>query len=159
GFAAEEESKRTGEALPLRNAGVTDRQSLVIDAGPRSISGPNMAGDAFQFTGGTFLGVDVPLGELRTDGAGRLLVMGGFGTSESVVPDNPITNFANNDNWHDDVSDGPVTATVVLEDGTSLPVTPAWVVIGPPDYAPPISGLVTLYDVAEEVAIGQGWLP
>jgi hypothetical protein len=158
GLAAEQQAQQTGQPLPLRNAAVADRSSLVIDPGPRTITGANVSGDAYQFVGGTFLGTPVPLGEVRTDGAGRLLVLGGFGHSESVLPDNPILNFANNDGWHDDVSDGPVTATVVLPSGATPPVKPAWMVVAPPDFAPWVDGIVTLYDVAYEVALGQGWV-
>ena len=69
--------------LPLRNAGVTNRDSLVIDPGPRSLSGSNKAA---QFGNGKFLGTLVPLGEMRTDNKARLLVLGGFGNSASVPP-------------------------------------------------------------------------
>ncbi|HYO65934.1 MAG TPA: LodA/GoxA family CTQ-dependent oxidase, partial [Archangium sp.] len=67
--------------------------------------------------------------------------------------------FANNDGWHDDTSDGPVSARVVLKGSTSeLPVEPAWVVTAPPNYAPDIIGFVTLYDLLQDVA-AQRWLP
>ena len=75
--------------LPRRNADVTgtDRQQLVIDAGPRSIGGANVnrtGGDMrYAFEGGRFFGQPVALGELRTDEAGRLLVLGGTGVSGS----------------------------------------------------------------------------
>lgn len=45
---------------PLRNAGVADRGSLVIDPGPRSLIGSNKAA---QFDNGKFRGTLVPLGE------------------------------------------------------------------------------------------------
>src|SRR5260370_29431737 len=67
---------------PLRNASVTDRKSLLIDPGPRSLSGPNKVA---SFETGTFLGSIVPLGEMRTDRQGRLLVLGGFGNSGSAI--------------------------------------------------------------------------
>src|SRR5207244_993362 len=96
-----------------RNPTVTDRGSLIIDPGPRSLNGPNQVA---SFNTGAFLGTPVRLGEIRTDKQGRLLVLGGFGRSSS--PQNiPINEdeFANNDGWHDDVSDGPVTAAVRLK--------------------------------------------
>lgn len=93
-----------------RNPNVTDRASLVIDPGSRSLNGPSQAA---HFDTGAFLGTLVPLGEIRSDKDGRLLVLGGFGRSGSpgnvAIDENE---FANNDGWHDDVSDGPVTATV-----------------------------------------------
>jgi hypothetical protein len=69
-----------GITPPLRNATVTDRLSLVIDAGRQSVSGANAAPVPCA---GRFMGVPVTLGELRTDAAGRLLFLGGFGVSAS----------------------------------------------------------------------------
>src|SRR5215472_11767303 len=66
---------------PLRNATVTNRASLMITPGPRTI-GP---GGRAVFDNGQFLGVTVPLGEIQTDSAGRLLVLGGFGNSASPI--------------------------------------------------------------------------
>jgi hypothetical protein len=106
-------------------------------------------------------GHEVYLGELRTDEDGRLVVLGGHGVSEPVGPHGPakgneghdywITNYANNDHWHDDTSDGPVSARIRVG-GREIEVRGgAWVVVAPPDYAPDITNLVTLYDVMEEV--------
>ena len=154
---------RRGEDLPLderrpgaaRNADIEDRASLIIDPGPRTISGPDQRA---TLDGGRFLGIDVPLGDIRTDGDGRLLVLGGFGTSAAADPSLPIVEYANNDRWHDDTSDGPVTATVTFADGTSMEAAPAWVIVGPPDYAPAIPNFVTAYDLARDVAVRRGWL-
>jgi len=85
------------------------RAALIIDPGPRSISGPGVEGPEHRFDTGTFLQVPVPLGELRTDEAGRLVVLGGYGHSASTKPDNPLHHYANNDAWFDD------TRTVVAE--------------------------------------------
>lgn len=144
---------RKGAAVPFgdgtgrRNAG-SDESDLIIDPGSRTVTG---RGAAEVLDGGRFLGRDVPLGEVRTDEDGRLLVLGGHGTSGSVPPDAPIEHFADNDGWHDDTSDGPVTASVVV-DGQTFNARPAWAVVAPPDFAPEISNLVTLYDVLEDVA-------
>src|SRR5579864_7988034 len=105
---------------PLRNASVADRSSLMITPGPRTIG---TGGVAF-FDTGRFLGSPVPLGEVQTDSAGRLLVLGGFGSSGSPIGA-PLTTFANNDGWHDDVSDGPVTATVAFA-GKTYQASGAW---------------------------------
>ncbi len=138
--------------LPLRNAGVTDRGSLIIDPGPRSLSGTNKAA---QFDNGTFLGTLVPLGEMRIDAKGRLLVLGGFGHSASPA-NKPLANFANNDGWHDDTSDGPVTATVRLKTSSqTIEAVGAWVICPPPDFAPPIGNVITLYDTLLQVAIDK----
>lgn len=123
------------------------RGRLVIDPGKRSIKGKLTQGRAHHFDSGSFLGKRVSLGELRTDDAGNLLVFSGLGKSSTPLAHNPPTHIANNDGWHDDVSDGPVTATVVFG-GRKLPVTPAWVIAAPPKYAPDITPVVTLYDIA-----------
>jgi len=108
-----------------RNPKVTDRASLIIDPGPRSVRGLTKKA---HFDTGKFLGKTVPLGEIRTDKYGRLLVLGGFGRSNS--PKNArIVHWANNDGWHDDISDGPVTAKVTLKGANSpLQAMPSWVI-------------------------------
>jgi hypothetical protein len=137
----------------LRNSTVTgaDRRKLVIDPGPRTISGRNIMGPQFLFDGGKFMGGPVPLGEVRTDGAGRLLVLGGFGSSASHPP-KPATTFANNDGWHDDTSDGPVRATIRVG-GQDFEAEPAMVAVTPPNYGPGLYGVVTLYDVVLDLFI------
>lgn len=143
----------------LRNKDVTGdrRKDLVIDPGPVSISGKNSAGADFQLKNGTFMGKEVYLGELRTDDAGRLLVLGGYGRSASY-DGRPATTYANNDGWHDDIADGPVTASVTV-DGRQLAVDPAWVLVGPPNYAPALKGIRTLYDLLYDVFVSNGSLP
>ena len=140
---------------PRRNAAITDRTRLQIDPGPRSIGGANANADGQDagalFDGGAFLDQQVPLGELRTDDAGRLLVLGGTGRSGPAVPGMIAATFANNDLWYDDTSDGPVDATVRI-DGREIPVTGSWVVVAPPNYAPGIQSVVTVYDVMFEAA-------
>ena len=147
----------------LRNAAVKERGQLEIDAGPRTICGPALSDARYHLTGGKFLGKEVPLGEIRTDEFARLVVLGGFGSAGPVVPGDPnpdcaTEDYANNDNWHDDVSDGPVTASVTLSDGRSVSVEPAWVIVAPPNFAPGINSVVTLYDVIRDTACRAGWL-
>jgi L-Lysine epsilon oxidase N-terminal/L-lysine epsilon oxidase C-terminal domain len=152
---------------PLRNAGITgitERTDMIIDPGPRTLTG---AGQSAQFSrtsdaGGypmTFpppglepYGIDT-LGEVHTDSCGRLTVAGGFGRSGSMYSPAGISSYVNNPGWWDDTSDGPVTATVVLDDGTRVRAEPAWVICGPPAYAPQILNLVTLYDTMFDVAV------
>ncbi|MFH8932241.1 LodA/GoxA family CTQ-dependent oxidase [Streptomyces pristinaespiralis] len=127
------------------------RSRLVIKPGPRNVSGRDQDGAGARFDTGTFLGEQVPLGELRTDSDGRLLVLGGYGHSGTTAPDNPITDYANNDLWYDDVSDGPVSATVTFREGArTLRARSAWVVVAPPDFSPHTLNLVSLYDVVAE---------
>lgn len=151
--------------VPLRNPKVkgADREGLAIDPGPRTIAGCNTQGPAYQFDTGTFQNVPVPLGELRTDADGNLLVLGGLGVSASptgkpvFIPADP-NSFNNADGWYDDTSDGPVRATVVIN-GTEIPVDSAWVIVAPPNFAPDVIGWRTLYDLLMDTYIEAGWLP
>lgn len=131
------------------------RKKLSIDPGRHSISGRDAEGA--PMAGSFYKKERVVLGNLRTDSAGRLLVLGGFGDSATPIQGNIITNFSNNDGWHDDVSDGPVYATVITEAGKSIEVTPAWVCVTPPSYAPGLQPITTLYDLLREVNIKKGW--
>lgn len=140
-----------------RNATVLDRRTLSISPGPRTIETPDAQGADYRFDGGTCFGIEVPLGELRTDASGRLRVFGGLGKSASADGKMPTT-FANNDGWYDDTSDGPVTACVRL-DGRELPVSPAWVVVAPPNYGPQQKSVRTMYALMTDVAIQAGQLP
>ncbi len=142
----------------LRNATVSDRASLIIDPGPRHISGPGKhGGSSHTFDTGKFVGTPVYLGELRTDEDGRLIVLGGRGVSASYDGTRAVT-FANNEAWHDDISDGPVTAEVLFE-GQKLKVVPAWVVAAPPNYAPQQKSVRTMWDLMRDVAIQAKTLP
>jgi len=142
-------------ATTLRNPGVADRTRLKIMPSPRSVSGPHAAPQ--KFDDGCFMGTPVYLGEIFTDQAGRLIVLGGHGRSASADGSRAIT-FANNESWHDDVSDGPVTARVVL-DGRPLDVKPAWVVVAPPNYGPQRKSVRTMWDLMRDTAISAGMLP
>ncbi len=146
-------------AIPssVRNADVTDRSKLIIDPGSISIDGANTSGPAYQFDKGTFMDIPVPLGELRTDGSGRLIVLGGDGHSASYTNAQAIT-FANNDTWHDDISDGPVRATITLSDGTVLEAEPAMVAVTPPNFGQGLYGAVSMYDVVYNMTAELGWI-
>ena len=145
---------------PFRNAKVvaTDPAGLIIDTGEVSITGSERTALA-----GT-LGVTrtkVTLGEvlIRADDEGCLVVLGGSGEAHSwETPPAVLGDYANNDGWYDTTSDGPVSAAVKLA-GEPLPVLPAWVIVGPPNFAPPVGNVVTMYDVAYQVAVERGWVP
>jgi L-Lysine epsilon oxidase N-terminal/L-lysine epsilon oxidase C-terminal domain len=141
---------------PRRNAEITDRRQLIIDPGSRTITGPAQSA---LFTGGQFMGIPVPLGEIRTEKNGRLIVLGGFGKSGASDKASRITNYANNDGWFDDTSDGPVTAQVTLKSGRRLTATPSWVIVGPPDFSPATRHFITFYDIAVEAGISRGFMP
>lgn len=168
--------------VPLRNAGVTvndARQALIIDPGPQSVSFTGNQSSA-SFANGQNPGFAqtfppaglqpnevTTLGDLRVtkdkDGHMRLLLLGGHGNSGST--NTPlITSYANNDGWFDDISDGPVTATLIFEetaDGSvKSPVQKqvpcneqAWCVVGYPRYAPQITDMITTDDLLYDLNV------
>ena len=135
------------EADPRRRNAAIEEESLVIDAGAQTLTGAEQHVPLQGF----FLGSAVRLGDLRSDAQGRLIVLGGHGVSRSPRGE-PIGSFANNDGWHDDVSDGPVSARVVLPSGETVEADSAWVVVAPPRYAPEIHNVVTWWDQAFDIA-------
>lgn len=146
----------------FRNAAVTgsQRRQLVIDPGPRSIAGTWERGRHYRFDSGFVRFPDtgpfsVYLGELRTDGQGRLLFLGGLGTSASAYGQPPTT-FANNDGWYDDTSDGTVRATVTI-DGQTFEADPAMVAVAPPNFGQGLHAVVTMWDVVHDLFRRQGW--
>ncbi len=150
----------------FRNGTITggSRAALVIDPGAVEIGGRGAHGPRYRFEGGFIRfgngsPIQVPLGELRTDEKGRLIVLGGDGTSASAANQLAVT-FANNDGWYDDVSDGPVRAQVKLHGRDEpLEAEPAMVVVTPPNFGPGLYGVVTMYDVVYDLFVRQGWLP
>ncbi len=176
---------------PLRNTDITnseERQRLIIDPGPRSVSftGAQRAVFDKNSVGPTSFPPElVPhsiteLGELRCTQqakANRLLVLGGFGNSGSMLDGfgNPkIEEYANNDGWFDDTSDGPVKAqffgTLLAVDGNKVPadkpklapaaIDPAWVIVGYPRYVPQALDIVTMDDLVFDIAVRQfGYVP
>ena len=144
-----------GLAIPaaFRNSSVSDREQLIIDPGSKSISGENVSGEKYHLTGGKFFDKEVPLGEIRTDDKGRLLFFGGDGHSASY-DGKQATTFANNEGWHDDVSDGPVRATVKYN-GQVMEAEPAMVATTPPNFGQGLYGVVTMYDVVRDLFIRE----
>ena len=94
---------------------------------------------------------DVQLGTIEFD-AGTLIFYGADGTSASLNPSDLNTDFADNSNWYDDICDGRITAKITdrntgdvyeLNDAKSA----AWIATTPPDYAPQIQPLSTMFDM------------
>jgi L-Lysine epsilon oxidase N-terminal/L-lysine epsilon oxidase C-terminal domain len=136
------------------DVGFLRRASLEITPSPKTISGVNSA--PLTFDDGAFFGTPVYLGELRTDDQGRLIVLGGRGATGTSPADTPAPTFANNDGWHDDVSDGPVRATVTIGD-TVFEADPGYVVVTPPNFGPGLFGPLTMDDVVQEAFYGAGF--
>jgi hypothetical protein len=151
-----------------RNPGI-DPARLDIDPRERTITGRNAK--AVEFRRGTSKNpsserwpnpdpspkIDT-LGTLLTDADGRLIVLGGKGIAGSQPGATPINHYSNNDGWFDDVSDGPVSAYLEIK-GKPVHVAPAWVLCPPPDFAPHLTSVVTLYDVLYDVAARSLTLP
>jgi hypothetical protein len=98
------------------------------------------------------------LGELRTDSSGRLLVLGGYGKAVGWVLNGnnpPLDSDVNNNQWFDDTSDGPVSAALIFEDGSTVSVHGAWVTTTDPSYAPQILNSVSIWDDIYDVWIRE----
>jgi hypothetical protein len=142
---------------PRRNADVrgASRERLAIVPPERSVRG--VGSGPVGLDGGSFLGETASLGELMTDGAGRLVFLPAQGRGYSPHS-TPLGSFSDNVGWTDDVCDGPVSATVKLG-GRVLEADPAWVITTPPNYAPSMAtGLVTAYDAARSTLVEAGML-
>ena len=151
-------------ARKRRNAAVADRRSLEIDPLPRSITGRTATVEirkgnsrkpaAERWPNPQPVPAIESLGELRTDDRGRLVVVPGAGVAAARGA--PIVNYANNDGWFDDVGDGPVTARLRLRRSAgkveTVPVDGAWMLVGPPDFAPDLPQTVSLYDLLFDLA-------
>lgn len=127
-------------------------QRFPNDPGPQAIGGLNQRVEVNGAVGD----VPVQLGTLMTDDAGRLIVLGGFGESGPVRNDAGDPNGIYNAGWYDDTSDGPVRATLTFYGAGQAEAEPAWVIAGVPPYATPSECIVTLYDLAYDVALRQG---
>lgn len=99
------------------------------------------------------------LGEIQTDEKGRLLVLPGFGRTAAQYDEYgdpiPLTGDLNNAGWFDDAGDGPVSATLIFEDGGVEPVFGAWVICGDPGFAPQIRNVVSVWDDVFDVWVRE----
>jgi L-lysine 6-oxidase len=136
---------------------------LIVDPGPRTISGRNSAAVEFDadsvpasyphahFPNDTpKYGTPVKnLGTLKTDAQGRLIVLGGYGDAGG---DEPLESYGGANTWHDDTADGPVYCTVTYTSNKEQKMM-AWVIIGSPDFAPEIVNISTLSDTFFDVGV------
>ncbi|MBV8252287.1 MAG: CTQ-dependent lysine 6-oxidase LodA [Chitinophaga sp.] len=151
--------------VPWRNpdvVGEKERQTLIVDPGPRRITGPNQKisftkEDVQRDYPAQFPPADVKygtavktLGDLLTDDKGRLVVLGGLGNAGG---DLPLTSYGGSSTWHDDISDGPVSCLVKFKNESTIWALKAWVIIGSPDFAPEIVNISTLSDTMFDVGV------
>lgn len=136
------------------------RKPLVLDPGPRTVAGANAGAQNFTLAPKGLKPFEITtLGRILTDAASNLIVLGGNGHSGTTdaLPDRNDPNgmqYANNAGWFDDVSDGPVTAALVLQDGSKVAVdVPAWVLCGPPKYAAEVINIVPMYDTMYDIFV------
>jgi hypothetical protein len=96
------------------------------------------------------LGVIDTLGQMTIEAnTGRLIVAGGYGKASGIKKDGVPPNLCDaidNDDWFDDTSDGPVTATIVFTDGSTADAAHGWVVCTDPSYAPQTRNVVSTWD-------------
>jgi hypothetical protein len=122
-------------------------EDLVINPGLRTLSGRK---SAIAATGRFMKMRDIELAQLKTDEKGRLLIIGPRGASGSPC-DSQLDDFADNDHWYDNTSDGPVLAKLWQKnrDGTRTlqTVANAWVIVAPFDFVPELDSFVTLHDI------------
>lgn len=161
-----EENSYKEREVPLRNPNIAkeeERQKLIIDPGPRTVTGrcQSIGFDAANVPASykkasyppkASMGTPIEtLGELRTDSVGRLIVIGGFGHAGG---NEPLTSYGGSNTWHDDISDGPVYCTVTFKDKNKEPASlGAWVIVGSPDFAPEIVNISTLSDTMFDVGV------
>jgi len=130
-----------------------------IDPGPRLIEATNgepppapqlLSDKAFK----NLLGDGAPtvrLGEISTDAAGHLRVLGGHGMSGKAPGAGP-PDALRNQLWWDDVADGWIEAEVTFNDDSTAKPVGAWVATGVPDFAHAIEAPITVYERALDIA-------
>ena len=79
-------------------------------------------------------------------------MLGGYGHSGTDRPPPAIVDYANNDRWWDDTSDGPVTARVVIRGGT-VAVDTGLGGCRPAAFRARADQRVTLYDTMFDTAV------
>ncbi|MFL5358798.1 LodA/GoxA family CTQ-dependent oxidase [Archangium sp.] len=166
-FKFEGQDGADGTWTGVRNAHVKDpaerTRQLVIDPGLKSISGKSQPPVPLT---NTKAHIPIPtLGELRTDANGRLLVLGGLGQSNKTAQGGLINDYVNNDFWFDDMSDGPVSAELTYTEAGNTQTAKlegkdgAWLLVGPPDFAPAVGNVVRLFDTLWDLAVRSREVP
>lgn len=138
-----------------RNSAVATRDALHPTSSDTALQGINQS---FQKLDGTIMEKNISLGSAGTDFAGNLVILGGSGEAGSwLEPRAELDDFLNNDGWFDTTADGPVDAELRFPDGNVARVQyGSWVIIGPPDFAPGILPIVSLWDLMHDSLIRSG---
>ena len=136
-------------SLPLQMIPNTENLSIVSEIA-ELLSSDNTNRDLT----GKYKDRDVYLGTIKNDPDGNLIVIGGKGVSNG--PYNSNMDFYFNKDWYDDISDGFIQAYVKLNDGSEIEADGAWIIISPPDFAPNIKSVVTLYDIMQNMEVENG---
>ncbi|KIK63444.1 hypothetical protein GYMLUDRAFT_163033 [Collybiopsis luxurians FD-317 M1] len=140
--------------------GLETRRKLIIDPGPKTISGGTepvpLKG---SFEGSMGKAEVVQLGELRTDKEGRLVFLGGDGSSHTVRLPLPkaaeaeiISEFDSVD-WYDNMCDGYVKVEVTSAQSSNIRIesSEATVISAPPKFAWGIESPTSLYDILDNI--------
>jgi L-lysine 6-oxidase len=150
--------------VPSRNPGMQgekQRQTLIIDPGPRSVNQPgqtsfNRDNIPKDYTYGFFPSPSMTpypintLGDILMDTSGRLVVLGGLG---NACGNDVIATFTGENGWYDDISDGPVYCELKVKGVPGAIQLKAWVIVGPPKFAPELRNIATLSDVMYDVGV------
>ena len=137
-----------------------DRESVNIDEKRRVFHGefPSKRGGRFSQLARSLntSSKQVDLGTIEYD-EGTLIFYPADGISASLNPSDLNTDFADNSNWYDDICDGRVTARICNKNtGEVFDLTDkessAWVASAPPDYAPQIQPISTMFDLVTGAA-------
>lgn len=149
--------KQDPERTNLRNASVPDAERtgrLDIDPGEQGVSAKTPG--AVELRNPNAAIPIESLGAIFVEDQRRLIVVPGRGQSASTeTPPRRIDEYASNDTWFDDAGDGSVKARVHFVDGTFIDADPAWVLVGPPDFAPGIGSVVSLYETVWDVSVRE----
>ncbi|NER45509.1 MAG: hypothetical protein F6J92_02175, partial [Symploca sp. SIO1A3] len=162
------------QGVDLRNTDIgsgnpasTERQKLIIDPGEETINvvdnqvtigcDTGVSCDGFPKPSDFGASSDIQghyftkLGNLKTDSKGNLIVLGGHGKSWGLTD---LAGYGGGDKWFDDISDGYVTCKIELNQGGSHTLK-AWVIVGPPDFAPELTNISAWDDTAFDVAVRE----
>ncbi|KAF8555871.1 hypothetical protein OG21DRAFT_1410233 [Imleria badia] len=141
-----------------------DRDRLIVDPGPKTIASPDFntkVDISGKFHGSRANGVDVHLGQLRTNEEGHLIFIGGAGYSRCVtnrrVPHPDIVSEFDSADWIDDTCDGWVKVLVDHDDlSTAIESSSkATVLSAPPKFAWGVRSPTTWYDRIEDIYAKQ----